>query len=86
MIATINDKDDSEFPLCEEHLERYKHFACAQDNKLYCRACIELKLVKCDHHLVDLYLLKPELVNAILYKISKSLYNGTNTNGSNEEL
>ncbi len=40
IINEINERDDTEFPLCNYHNERYKHFFCPEDWGLYCRACL----------------------------------------------
>ena len=41
IIADINNRDDSEFPMCQSHQERYQHFTCIQCEALYCRVCLE---------------------------------------------
>ena len=74
-VAKLNDIDEADIPLCEEHDERYKHFFCNKDMELFCRACFDEDDFKCNHHIVDLYLLKPELVNFILYKIYRNKIN-----------
>ena len=75
VIAEINEKDDTDFPLCENHEERYKHFYCKREEKIFCRACLEEDVTGCRHNIVDLYLLKPELVNYIIANISRQYAN-----------
>ena len=71
LIAEVNENDDTDFPLCDYHDERYKHFFCPKDLRLFCRACVEEGFQSCEHHIVDLYLLKPGLVNSILVRVNK---------------
>lgn len=58
LMVEINEQDDSVFPLCEQHRERYQHFVCIPCERLMCRACCESE-DSCEHHIIDLYLLKP---------------------------
>lgn len=72
VVTSLNETDEADIPFCDDHGERYKHFYCNKDMELYCRACLEEDGYGCGHHIVDLYLLKPELVNFILYKIYRN--------------
>jgi hypothetical protein len=85
IIAEVNEKDNTEFPLCEHHDERYKHFFCKQEGRIYCRACLEDNYPSSNYHIVDLYLLKPELVNYILSNISKNFVTYEDEDEENEQ-
>ena len=69
MTEELAEKEDYEFPLCELHIERYKHFTCLHHNTLMCRACLNEDMHSCEFNVVDLYSLPHDTVKAILQKL-----------------
>ena len=65
----INESEEVELPLCEMHTDRYKHFLCMKHAVLLCRICITDNLHLCESNFLDLYLLRPELVRALIAKL-----------------
>ena len=47
------------------------HFVCVDHKFLMCRLCVSEKVHECDNHVLDLYLLKNDLVKKILYSLQK---------------
>lgn len=70
----INDRDNVQYPLCEEHSDRYIHFTCLTCSMVYCRACLEQEGSSCEHHIIDLYSLMPDLAEQILERFGKVQY------------
>lgn len=69
MTEELAEKEDYEFPLCELHVDRYKHFVCLHHNVILCRACLNEDMHHCEFNIVDLYSLQHETVRAILSKL-----------------
>ena len=67
----LTEKEEVDVPLCELHGDRYKHFACVQHSVLLCRVCVTESTHPCPAHLLDLYLLRPEVVKLLLIKLAK---------------
>lgn len=64
------EQEDYEFPLCEAHSDRYKHFACLRHNILLCRACVLENTHVCHSAVVDLYCLRHDVVKDMLARLS----------------
>ena len=62
--------DNIEYPICEFHNERVKHFVNYDKGYLYCRACIVENEDTLDMSIVDLYLLQPDHSRTILMEFS----------------
>ena len=69
MTEELAEKEEYEYPLCEVHTDRYKHFICMHHNALLCRACITEELHCCEYNIVDLYSLQHDTVKTILEKL-----------------
>ena len=70
----IQQADTVEYPLCEFHPDRYKHFMNATSGSMYCRACLQeaSRLEECN--ILDLYLLRPEHAKYVLWQYVASRY------------
>ena len=76
LLNEFTQKEDFDFPICEIHKDRIKHFLCFEHNFLLCRSCIIESYHNCANNIVDLYSIRFDEVKDILarfyYSILKS--------------
>ena len=72
MTEEFEGKEDYEFWLCGNHVDRFMHFACLHCNVILCRLCITEKVHNCDYNIIDLYSLPHDTVKQILSKLLPS--------------
>ncbi len=72
MAEEFAQQEDYEFPLCEVHMDRYKHFVCLNHNAILCRACLIDNIHPCQSNIVDLYALRHDVVKSILVKLQSN--------------
>ena len=66
----LAEQEDYQFPMCQNHPDRCKHFVCLSHNLTLCRACILENLHFCSTSIVDLYSLQHHIVKDILYRLN----------------
>jgi len=78
----IQQLDTVEYPLCEFHPDRVKHFMDVNIGGMYCRACIQEDPALEQIQMLDLYLLRPEHAKYVLWQYMTVRYE---TGNGNEE-
>ena len=75
----ITQLDTVEYPLCEYHIDRYKHFLNTDSGRMYCRACLQEDDTLASQPILDLYLLRPEHAKYVIWQymtVNHELSNG----------
>lgn len=78
IVEEIQQLDTVEYPLCEEHVDRYKHFMNTHSGAMYCRACMQSDPRIEAIGVLDLYLLRPEHAKFVLWQSITAKYDTSN--------
>lgn len=83
IVEELQTLDTVEYPLCENHVDRYKHFMNSYTGTMYCRACMQEDAAIEQSTILDLYLLRPEHAKYVLWQYMTARYDSINEKAAN---